>query len=203
MNGWLPAACCFLALGAASGCTRISVAPNCPTQLDVGETHDFEANERTPGAIATYRWEVSPDAAGTFDDEEDKDTTFEAEQNGMAVIRLTASDGLFQVIAECRVQIGSSGPPVDLSTEARSPTVGSAVTLTCESSGSPVATTLVIDQLDGPPVTLASTSPGVSTFTPQAAGQYTFRCVGSDDSGESGEPANLTVTVTGTRPPRG
>lgn len=185
------------------GCTRISVDPNCPSELGVGDSHEFQANERTPGAIATYFWEVSPAAAGAFDDEESKDPTFEAEQAGAAVIRLIASDGLFQVIAECRVQIGSSGPPVDLSTDARTPTVGGAITLSCESSGDPEATSFSIDQLDGPLVMLSGTEEGIRTFTAQAAGQYTFRCVGTDATGESGPPSNLTVTVTGTRPPRG
>jgi len=194
------------AAGVLCGCTRITVAPDCPEVVEVGEAVELAANERNPGAIATYQWEVVPADAGTFDDADSKDVSFEGDNSGEAVIRLTASDGLFVSIAECRVRIGSEGLAVQLAADPGGGAVDDEFTLTCTSTGQAEATTLIIDQLDGPPVDLLDEGPGVSTFAPESVGEYTFRCVGRSTSGEQSAPSVVTVNVArsgGGRPPRG
>lgn len=104
----------LLVLLAAGGCTGISVAPSCPNELQVGESAPLLANELNPGAIAKYFWEVIPPEVGRVTDPTKPSTMLEATGEGKAVIRLTASDGLYQVISQCETRVaGTVEPPPD------------------------------------------------------------------------------------------
>ena len=106
----------ILALLAHGGCTSISIAPSCPNELQVDESAPLLANEINPGAIAKYLWEVLPPQIGQVTDPTMPSTTFKATGEGEAVIRLTASDGLYQVISECQTRVaGTAEPPPDAS----------------------------------------------------------------------------------------
>ncbi|MEK6799640.1 MAG: hypothetical protein AABZ12_11795 [Planctomycetota bacterium] len=185
-----------------TGCFKISVEPSCPQTLQIGESGPVAANEQDPGEIPTYLWEVLPQSAGEFADAARPTTTFTASAPGAAVIRLTASDGLFQVVAECTTQIGGADVQVSLSADPSPGTAGQSVTLACESVGSTPPAALVIDQLDGPPVTLDPVVDGLTSFTPTSEGNYTFRCIGTSAGGEAGDPSvvDLTVEAGGGRP---
>ena len=87
------------------GCDSISIEPSCPAELAVGESGTVAANELNPGAIPTYLWQVFPSEAGTFVDEDEPITEFQAAKEGEVVIRLTASDGLYQVVSACTTRI--------------------------------------------------------------------------------------------------
>src|SRR3990172_7314679 len=66
------------------------------------------------GAIAKYLWEVIPPQVGRVADPTKPSTMFEATGEGEAVIRLTASDGLYQVISQCQTRVaGTVEPPTD------------------------------------------------------------------------------------------
>ncbi len=191
---WIAVA--IIAPPAIGGCTRISVDPTCPEELTIGESGPVAANETHPGAIATYFWEVSPSQAGTFADPELPSTTFEASAAGNVVIRLTASDGLFQDVAECRTLIKPPTLVVSLTAEPTAAVVGETVTLTCASTGEPQAVTFEIEQQDGDAVDLAPVSNGVATFSAGAVGEATFACVGVAEDGSRSEPAVATVSIT-------
>jgi len=104
----------ILVLMGAGGCTGISVAPSCPNELAVGASAPLLANELNPGAIAEYVWEVIPPQLGKVTDPTKPSTMFEATSEGDAVIRLTASDGLYQVISQCQIRVaGTAVPPPD------------------------------------------------------------------------------------------
>jgi len=104
----------LLALSAAGGCTGISIAPSCPNELQVGESAPVLANEINPGAIAKYLWEVIPSQVGRVVDPTKPSAMFEATSEGEAVVRLTASDGLYQVISQCHTRVaGTAEPPPD------------------------------------------------------------------------------------------
>jgi hypothetical protein len=179
-----------------SGCTAISIAPECPEELKVGDSGTVRANQMNPGEIATYLWEVFPPDAGTFADETAPETTFQAQREVDVVIRLTASDGLYQVISQCSTRIrGGADAAVSLQVSPASPTVGETVTLTCTALGEEQPTALVITQTDGDDVELTEVSDGVVTFTPAAAGSLSFSCVSEDADGNQSEPAQLSVTV--------
>ncbi|MCG3131320.1 MAG: hypothetical protein FLDDKLPJ_02110 [Phycisphaerae bacterium] len=93
-------------LAAAGGCYEaISIQPSCPAELAVGESGSLQSGARNAGQIATFLWEVFPAEAGRIADPTDADTTFTAVQPGTATLRLTASDGLFQVISQCETVI--------------------------------------------------------------------------------------------------
>jgi len=81
----------------------------------VGESAPVLANEFNPGAIAKYAWEVIPPQIGRIIDPTKPSTMFEATGEGEAVIRLTASDGLFQVISQCQTRVAGTVevPPDD------------------------------------------------------------------------------------------
>ena len=97
-----------------AGCTGISIAPSCPNELQVNESAPVLANEINPGAIAKYLWEVIPPQVGRVIDPTKASTMFEATSEGEAVIRLTASDGLYQVISQCQTRVaGTAEPPPD------------------------------------------------------------------------------------------
>jgi hypothetical protein len=96
------------------GCTGISIAPSCPNELQVGDSAPLLANEINPGEIAKYLWEVIPPQVGRATDPTKASTMFEATSEGVAVIRLTASDGLYQVISQCQTRVaGTVEPPPD------------------------------------------------------------------------------------------
>ena len=105
------------------GCMRIWIEPSCPASLPVGESGPVKANEQNPGAVPTYRWEVFPAEAGTFENPTDADTTFQSQSEGEAILQLTASDGLFQVVAQCRTTIepAVTVPPADTGTDGSRP----------------------------------------------------------------------------------
>ena len=107
---------CLTLVGAFAlpACTGISIAPSCPNELQVGESAPVLANEINPGAIAKYVWEVIPPQIGRVTDPTKPSTMFEALAEGEAVIRLTASDGLYQVISQCQTRVaGRIEPPPD------------------------------------------------------------------------------------------
>lgn len=174
------------------------MAPTCPDVLEVGESRAVRANETDPGAIPTYLWEVLPANAGTFADPSAPDTRFQASKEGDATIRLTAADGLYQVVGECQTQvIAATVVDVLLDVQPDPPVVGETATLTCTSIGDREATTLTLEQVDdASSVALTVTDEGVATFTPAEAGDLTFRCTGTSEDGERRVTRALTVTVT-------
>lgn len=186
-----------LILSALGGCTAISIAPTCPEELRVGESGTVRANEKDAGAIPTYRWEVFPSDAGVFEDSTATETAFEARKEVDVVIRLTASDGLYQVISQCSTRIrGAVAVAVALEASPNPALVGETVTLTCSSIGEGDAVALAIAQVEGDDVELTDVSDGVAEFTPTQIGDRTFRCVGENADGEQSEPAFVTVVVT-------
>lgn len=177
-------------------CTSISIAPECPTEMRVGESREVFANETNPGAIATYRWEVFPITAGTFSNPTNPNTRFQALREGDALLRLTASDGLYQVISECHTQVqGFVNVAVRLLASDTSVNLLDPVTLTCESVGATEAVTLNIVQITGGIVELIETAEGIVRFEADRTGDLMFRCVGENAAGEQSEPTFVTVNV--------
>ncbi len=174
------------------------MAPSCPDELEVGESRAVAANETNPGAIPTYLWEVLPSDAGTFADPSVPETTFQASKEGDATIRLTAADGLYQVVGECQtLVIAATVLDVLLAVEPDPAVVGETATLTCTSVGDREATTLTLEQADdASSVTLTVTGEGVADFTPVEVGDLTFRCTGTSEDGQRRATRALTVTVT-------
>lgn len=194
--------CSAMVFACAAGCTRISVNPDCPSEIAVGDIVDLRANAVNEGGIPTFEWTVIPAAAGQFSTPERQDTDFTATQAGPATIRLFASDGLYTSTAECQVQIGAGGLIVQFAFSPASPETGDEITLTCESIGGIAADELIIEQESGPEVTLTpGNEEGVATFTPSESGQYAFTCVGVDGEEES-DPETVEFTVRGGRPRR-
>ena len=188
---WWGLAACSL-----GGCTGISVEPSCPNELAVGESGAVRANETNPGAIPTYLWEVFPSSAGEFTAPDAPVTTFQAKEPGDVTIRLTAADGLYQVVSECHATVTEAeGVAVSLSVDRGSPVVGESVMLVCRSTGETVAEARTITQADGTVVELDLLSEGVVTFTPEEPGEVTFTCVGESRGGQESEPDTLIVTV--------
>lgn len=179
-----------------AGCDGISIAPSCPNTLRVGETGQVFGQVVDPGAIPVYLWEVIPETAGVFGNAAAPDTTFQAQEEGVAIIRLTASDGLYQVISECEISVsGFVGLAVSLEAEPISAEVGEPVRLTCESIGATPAGTLSITQTEGPILDLVDAAPGVVRFQADRADAYVFRCVGTVAEGQTSEPAFVTVNI--------
>lgn len=186
-----------LALTAAGGCTFISIDPTCPEELKVGESGEVAANPENEGAVPWYIWEVIPSDAGGFADGAAEVTTFQALKEGEATIRLTAGDGLFQMIAECTTQVvGVSDLAVSLSASPTILEVGRTTTLECTSVGETEATTLTVQQISGESDPLVEYLPGVYTSTTSAPGVRMYQCIGTTDEGVESEPAVVTVTVT-------
>ncbi|MEK6676097.1 MAG: hypothetical protein AABZ47_10645 [Planctomycetota bacterium] len=179
------------------GCEQISVSPSCPTGLRVGQSRNVRANQRNPGEIARYLWEVIPSDAGRFTSATDADTDFTALREGEVTLRLTASDGLYQVMAECPVRItGIVGLAVILEAEPVAPRVGQAVRLTCSSIGSTEAVRRMILLTDGDLVVdLNTVSEGVVRFAADDNGELVFRCIGEGEDGTESAPTFLTVVV--------
>lgn len=179
------------------GCTGISIQPSCPRELQVGGSGRVAANEVNPGAIATYRWEAIPAEAGRFDNPAAASTMFQALREGAVQLRLTASDGLYQVISSCTTEIrGSTAVAVALSANPAQPMTSQTVTLTCLSLGQTAVTSFVIEQIEGPRIRLTETSPGVVTLVPLIAGSPRFQCIGESSIGEMSAPSFLTLAVT-------
>lgn len=188
-----------LMLGPA--CTGISIAPSCPNELEVAQSGVILANELEPGAIPVYAWIVDPPDAGTVENPAEPSTTFTAQKPGVANLILVASDGLYQVRSSCVINIQSAGVVVALASAPARPTVNAVLTLTCSSAGDVEAERFVIEQVEGPTLTLTTTTPGVATTTPGIAGDYSFRCTGFGADDQPSDPALLDVTVTtGGRP---
>ena len=180
-----------------AGCSAISIAPVCPEELQVGESGTVRANKQDAGGIPTYLWEVFPPDAGVFADKNAPETTFEAQREVDVVIRLTASDGLYQVISQCSTRIRGTGEAtVSMEASPGSGIVGETVTLTCSGLGEDEPNALVITQTEGDDVELTEVSDGVVTFTPTGVGDLTFSCVSEDADGNQSAPAEVTVTVT-------
>lgn len=195
---WVISCAAFLLTNAA--CGRITIAPSCPSELQVGESGAVRANAVNPGAIPTYQWEVIPASAGTLADPAVENTTFVATEVGDVTLRLTAADGLFQMIDECDIVVlDSVSFTIALSASPSTPSVGQSVTLTCVSTGNVVATSFVIEQIDGEEVTITEVDQGVAVFTPGAAGTLGFRCTGStgDDLRTTVAEVNLAVSDSG------
>jgi hypothetical protein len=192
-----------LALVLCAACTRISVNPDCPEDLEVSDVVELHANAVNEGGIATFTWTVTPSTAGDFSDPDRPDTDFEALQAGTATIRLQASDGLFVDGAECRIQIGAGGVAVQLTFSPPTPETGDTVTLTCTSIGGVPVDEFTLEQDEGPTATLTPVSDGVATFSPTETGQYSFSCVGLDAEGVPSQPDSVDINVRGGRPPRG
>lgn len=174
------------------------MAPTCPDELEAGESRTVKANETNPGAIPTYLWEVFPADAGTFVDPSAPETMFQATKEGDATIRLTAADGLYQVVGECQtLVIASTVVDVLLEVHPDPPIVGETATLTCTSIGDREATTLTWEEVDdASSVTLTVTGEGEADFTPLEVGELTFRCTGTSEDGQRRVTRALTVTVT-------
>jgi hypothetical protein len=194
-----------LALLTAAGCTAISVAPSCPGELAVGESGVVDANERNPGEIPTYSWSVFPFDAGTIEAPDEARTMFTAAKAGQAVLRITATDGIFMVQADCRTLVVAGTIVVSLDSQPAAPTEGDTITLTCSSDNAAV-TEFAIVQTGGEAVELIDGDSGVVTFTPEDAGTFTFECSG-ETAGGAGGTASVSVTVEssgrGGRGPRG
>ena len=108
-RSWFRAGCPAFSLTvvaiALGGCDSISIQPSCPVELAVGESGTVAANEQNPGAIPNYLWQVFPPDAGTFTDPQVPVTEFTALKEGEVVIRLTAGDGIYQVVSACTTHI--------------------------------------------------------------------------------------------------
>ena len=181
-----------------AGCTSISIQPSCPNELAVGESGRVAANELTPGEIATYLWQVFPADAGTFDNPSLATTTFKAAKTGEVLIRLTASDGLYQVISSCVTSIVEPADvAVSLTADVTEAAVDEPVGLTCTSIGASVALDVTIVQVGGAAGILTEVLVGTSEFRATESGEATFSCTGIDINGERSAPATVTVTITG------
>jgi hypothetical protein len=190
--------CAVVVLG-LGGCTSVSVDPECPNELEVGQSANVWANEKNPGAVPTYKWVAVPSDAGTFGDPTAADTTFKALKEGDVVLRLTATDGLYQWVGECQVTIGAPPAPVDasvlLTVDPDPVVVGETAILFCSTTGEVEATTRTLEQTAGATVTLSPLSEGVATFVAAEVGDLAFQCIGVTDAGAQTEPSEVAVSV--------
>lgn len=184
-------------LTGACGCEQITIMPSCPTSVAVGEFAEVHANQQNPGAIASYFWEVFPATAGVFANPLSPDTTFQGLEEGPAVIRLSASDGLFQVVDDCTVSVsGTVQLAVSISATPITVQAGDEVILACISVGETDATELTVERIGGPDVELIAIEQGIFTFdAPEETGAIEFRCIGEDAAGSQSQPSLVTVTV--------
>lgn len=177
------------------GCWSISITPQCPAALDIGESGVVRAQATNTGPFPIYSWEVVPAGAGTLTDSSLPVTQFSASEPGHVILRLTASDGMFQVISECSTRIIGT-PQVVLTASAAQADTGDTITLTCTDTGSIESLAKHVSQTNGPTVTFTPVSEGVVRFTPTTAGSLTFLCVGEGPSGDRSNASSVTVTVT-------
>jgi|GEM_PF-2444644 len=186
-------------LSTVIGCKEpISIQPSCPAKLTVGESGQLLSGVKNPGEIATYQWQVLPSSGGEFDDARIPDPTFTAKEPGLTFLRLTASDGLWQVISECTTQIVESTEIlIQLDAEPTTAEAADLVTLTCSDAGGVEVVDFDISQIEGAPVELEKTKvDGVVDFeAPEQPGDLEFRCIGVDEEGNKSDPAGVTVTV--------
>lgn len=188
----------FVLVALCAGCTSISIQPSCPNELAVGESGRVAANELNPGEIATYLWQVFPPDAGSFDNSDQPTTTFQAARTGEVLIRLTASDGLYQVISACVTNIVESAEvAVSLTADVTEAAVDEPVRLMCTSIGASFALGVTIVQVGGAAGALTEVLAGTSEFRATESGEATFSCTGIDIDGELSAPATVTVTITG------
>lgn len=100
---------CFILVPAvltAGGCYQpISIQPSCPAELTVGETGRLLSNVKNAGQSASFQWDVTPTDIGQISQPTTADPDFTALKPGTATLKLTASDGLFQVISQCETVI--------------------------------------------------------------------------------------------------
>lgn len=185
-----------------TGCTGISVEPSCPAELVVGDSGTLKAHEKDEGAVPKYEWKVLPETAGTIDKPTEPSTTFTAKAAGKATFRLTARDGLYQVISECSTRIITlASIAVALETSPSEPVAGDTVTLTCSTETIIQRGTRTIEQVDADgddAVELTQVAEGTETFVATEPGDFTFRCVvasGVGDDAEQVESEILTITV--------
>ncbi len=185
-----------------TGCTGISVEPSCPTELVVGDSGTLKANEKDEGAVPKYEWKVLPETAGTIAEPTEPSTTFTAKAAGKATFRLTARDGLYQVISECSTRIITlASIAVTLEASPGEPVAGDTVTLTCSTETIIQKGTRTIEQVDADSddsVELTQVAEGTETFITTEPGDFIFRCVvasGVGDEAEQVESEILTITV--------
>ncbi len=187
---------CMVTLCLLAGCSGISIAPSCPAELEVGQSGTVWANEENTGAVPTYLWEALPSDAGTFADPTAPVTSFQGSQEGEVTLRLTATDGLFQAVSQCRTLVVAEAiAAVSLGVEPDPVVVEGMGILSCTSVGDAEAVTFTFEQLDGTPVTLGQLAEGVAMFTAPEAGELTFRCFGMTEDGRVSEPSDLIVSV--------
>lgn len=180
-----------------AGCTSITIEPSCPAELAVGQSGRVAANQTNPGEIATYLWRVFPADAGSFENSTQATTTFLAANTGDVLIRLTASDGLYQVVSSCVTRIVEpTEVAVSLTADVTEAAVDEPVGLTCTSIGASFALGVTIVQVDGAAGTLTEVLVGASEFLATEPGEATFSCTGIDINGELSAPATVTVTIT-------
>lgn len=182
-------------LAVGCGCWSISITPQCPAALDIGESGVVRAQATNTGPFPIYSWEVVPASAGTLGDSSLPVTQFSASEPGHVILRLTASDGMFQVISECGTRIIGT-PQVVLTASVEQASTGDTITLTCTDTGSIESLAKHVSQTDGPMVTLSAVSEGIASFTPTTGGSRTFACVGEGPSGDLSDASTVTVTVT-------
>lgn len=180
----------------AATCESISVAPTCPAELRVGESGPVMANEMNPGAIARYRWQVIDGELGRFQNAIAPNTTFQALAEGDAILRLTASDGLFQVTADCSTRIrGMAELAVALTADPIEADAREPVTLTCRGVGITPVVNFLITQTEGRIVQLVPAGTGVVRFEAESGGELVFQCVGESEGGARSEPSRAVVTI--------
>ena len=199
----LPVLVCCAIMLAVTGCNPISIAPTCPNTLRVDESGPVTGNVINPGGIPEFLWEAFPEGAGSFANPTLPDTTFTPAFEGDVIVRLTASDGFFQVVSQCVISVeGILGPAIEFEADPAAALIGEEVTLTCASAGTDPINLFAVTQTDGGDVTLTDgDEPGTATFTPTEIGDLTFRCVGETEDGAQTEPAFIIVNVNQTEPP--
>ncbi len=208
--GLLAGAVAVLLAGAIPACSRITTEPSCPDLMEAGTSAPLRANAQQPGAIPEYLWEIIPEDAGAIASANQPNTTIQALREGEAVVRLTASDGLFQVVSECALTIvGDAQVSVTINVDPDPAVAGESVIILCTSTDSIDATSFALEQVDGPPVSLEFFGEGAASFTPDVEGTLTFECIGEGPNGLASDPVTVDVEVTaepdpdGGRPPRG
>ncbi len=143
-----------------------------------------------------YIWEAIPAGAGTIAEADQPTTTFVAEATGKVTFRLTARDGLFQAISECRTEVITfANIAVTLEASPADPAAGDTITLTCETGRVIANGTRTIEQVDGEPVELDVVAEGVATFTPSGGEDLSFRCTAVSGDGEQAESSLLAIAV--------
>jgi hypothetical protein len=123
---------------------------------------------------------------------------------GPHVLRITNTTANFN-INYIDVAAKVNQPPVANAGADRSVNVNTAVTLdgrgSSDPDNGPSALTYAWTQLSGPAVTLANANSSQPSFTPSAAGAYSFRLTVSDGAATSFDDINVTVTAVVNKAP--